>query len=95
MIILWKHMGRKLESYILKFSSYRTFLWSSWMCSGVHKFSKYLWATTKDQVPEEWCEASSMLRIQNSGISVHIVVCEEKKNSVLVFKVLSETIDKI
>jgi hypothetical protein len=70
-------MKRKLDSYILKFSSYRNFLWNSWMCSGVHKFSKYMWATTKDQVPEDCHETSSILRIQNFGISVHIVC---KKN---------------
>jgi len=59
------------------------------MCSGVHKFSKYLWATTKDQVPEEWHETSSMLRIQNSGVSVHIVVRIKKK--VFVRKILIDT----
>jgi len=52
------------------------------MCSGVHKFSKYLWTTTtKDRVPQGWHETSSMLRIQNSGMSVHIVVCKKKNLS--------------
>jgi len=32
--------------------------------SGVHKFSKDLWATSKLQTPEWWSEASSTLRIR-------------------------------